>query len=330
MGRNDDYLQPGATDPVHSATTILGLAARHTDRATDLIDVDETGGEARAYLLTGDIVVKVQRPHRLRPRTSLEKEALILGHLAAPLGGQVPQLIGYGRADVADGPAEYLVIGRMPGEPVIRRPVDGPNRRTLLRDLGALLRRLHDVPTGPLLKSLGDAQVDAQVDHDGTHLRQRLEAGFADLIDLLKQHPERWHVPATPHQVAAAALTMIPNQFTPVLLHSNPGPTHTFYTANASLSGLIDFGDSYLSHPAMDLHRWPDPADRLTLREGYLHDTTPSHDSDAAWTAAMIYTDMAVIASRPRVATAANADLIARLDQGSRPPYAQGSSSGRD
>jgi hygromycin-B 7''-O-kinase len=309
MGRNDVYLQPEASDPVHSATTILGLAARHTDRATALIDLDETGGEARAYLLTGDIVVKVQRPHRLRPRTSLEKEALILDLLATPMGAQVPQPLGYGRADVVDGPVEYLVMSRMPGQPVIRRPVDGPRRRTLLRELGALLRRLHNVPTDPLLPSLGDAQMD----HGGTHLRQRLEAGFADLIDLLEQHPAWWSVPAAPHQVAAAALTMIPDQFTPVVLHSNPGPTHTFCTADAPLSGLIDFGDSYLSHPAMDLHRWPDPADRLTLREGYLHDT-PSHDFDAAWTAAMIYTDMAIIASRPGLATAATDDLIARLD----------------
>ena len=40
----------------------------------------------------------------------------------------------------------------------------------------------------------------------------------------------------------------------PVLLHSNPGPTQVFVDpANGRFRGLIDFGDSYLSHPALDL-----------------------------------------------------------------------------
>ena len=309
MGRADVYLQPDAPDPVLSEKTILDLAARHTGRATALLEVDETGGEARAYLLTGDVVVKTQRPHRLRLRTSLDGEALILGVLALPLGERVPELMGHGRADTAEGPVEYLVMGRMPGEALIRRPVDDSDRSKLVRDVGALLAKLHDVPTGPLLSVSGGVHVD----HHGGDLRRRLEPGFADLVDLIAQHPERWSVPATPQEVAAAALAMIPAEFTPVLLHSNPGPTHVFCTADGSLSGLIDFGDSYLSHPAMDLHRWPDPADRLTLREGYLDGAAASTDFDAAWTAAMIHTDMAVMASRPERASAAKADLTVRL-----------------
>lgn len=90
MGRADVYLQPDAPDPVLSERTILDLAARHTGRATALLQVDESGGEARAYLLAGDVVVKTQRPHRLRSRTSLEREALILDVLALPLVSRFP------------------------------------------------------------------------------------------------------------------------------------------------------------------------------------------------------------------------------------------------
>ncbi len=52
-------------------------------------------GKARAYLL-GDVVVKTRRPHRLRPRTSLAKEALLLKTLAEPLRHLMPHLYGHG------------------------------------------------------------------------------------------------------------------------------------------------------------------------------------------------------------------------------------------
>lgn len=82
-------------------------------------------------------------------------------------------------------------------------------------------------------------------------------------------------------------------------------------SGSGSLTGLI-FGDSYLSHPALDLHRWPDPADRLALREGYLAGSTPTADFDAAWRVAMIYADLAALASLPELAQAVAADLTIR------------------
>ncbi len=151
------------------------------------------------------------------------------------------------------------------------------------------------------------------IDHDGHDLARRLESAFVDLLELLADRRAPWSVSASPNEVATEALAMLPAEFNPVLLHSNPGPTHVFCTRDGSLTGLIDFGGSYLSHPAMDLHRWPDPADRLALREGYLGDATATHDFDAAWTAAMIHTDMTVMATRPELAAAAQVDLTVRL-----------------
>jgi hypothetical protein len=72
---HDIYSQPNAADPVLDERTVLGLARRHGVRGSALTGVDEAGGEARVYVIDETLVVKVQRPHRLRPRTSLEKEA---------------------------------------------------------------------------------------------------------------------------------------------------------------------------------------------------------------------------------------------------------------
>lgn len=70
----DQYLQPNAPDPVLVDTVVLGLVRPFVPTAQAVTAVDESGGEARTYLIDGQIILKTQRPHRLRPRTSLERE----------------------------------------------------------------------------------------------------------------------------------------------------------------------------------------------------------------------------------------------------------------
>ena len=304
------YLQPEAEDPVLSAATVLAIAAPHTGHRSRVLEVDESGGEARAYLLEGDMVIKTQRPHRLRPRTSLAKEAHLLRALAEPLGRHIPAVLGYGRFEAPESEVEYLVMSRMPGDAFIRQDTEPAARTALLDELGVLLALLHAVPAEALLEGTDLVPVDP----DGAALARRLEPGFADLVDLIAERPEAWSLTPSPQEVAVAALAMVPRDLTPVVLHSNPGPMHAFCTSDGVFSGLIDFGDSYASHPAMDLRTWPDPADRLALRDGYLGGASPGADFEAAWTAAMIYTDMAVLASRPALAAAAASDLALRLD----------------
>jgi Ser/Thr protein kinase RdoA (MazF antagonist) len=305
----DVYLQPAAPDPVLDAALVRELAAAHTDLAGSVVEVDESGGEARAYLLEGDVVVKTQRPHRLRPRTSLAKEAALLEQIAGTLGPLVPRLHGHGRRDTTAGVVEYLVMSRMPGRAARHVALDAPARQALARETGRLIARLHAAPTRPLLEREGLVPLDA----DGAALRRRLEFSFADLGDLLAEHPERWTAPLPLDEAAKKALERLPERFTPVILHSNPGPTHVFCNQKGALTGVIDFGDAYASHPALDLRSWPDPADRIALREGYLDQRSPDDGFDAVWTAAMIYADAAAILSRPELAEAAAADLTERL-----------------
>jgi hygromycin-B 7''-O-kinase len=312
MGRADVYLQPQAADPVLSEAVVLGIAAAHGVRATAVREVDESGGEARAYLLDGDVVLKMQRPHRLRPRTSLAKETRLLEHLAAPLAGRVPRVYGYGHAPTGEdgaGDVEYIVMSRMPGRAVRHLTVAGSARVALLREVGTLLQVLHAEEAAPL-RQTGLFPVD----EDAPALYSRLESSFTDVVELIGTRPGCWPLDATPQRVATLVLAALPDVgFTPVVLHSNPGPTHVFARSDGSLSGLIDFGDSFVGHPALDLYRWPDPADRLALRAGYLAGANADDGFEAVWTAAMALADMQVLATRAQLADRAAADLAERL-----------------
>jgi hygromycin-B 7''-O-kinase len=309
MGRADVYLQPQAADPVLPEAVVIGLARRHEPRARTVTAVDESGGEARAYLVDDAIVVKTQRPHRLRPRTSLAKEAYLLDLLAPDLGGRIPRLLGYDRADTENGRVEYVCMTRVPGRATRSVTLPAEARRVLLRQLGGVLRTLHA------------ATVDSErlpTDADAAALRRRLEFGFGDIADAFAE--QNTAVPSLPlalEKIVDRALAAVPDTLlrASVALHSNPSPTHVFVDAETGrFTGVIDFGDSYCSHPALDLHRWPDPADRVVLRDAYLDATSGDAEFERVWTVAMVYTDLAVIASGSTHAQAAAIDLAVRLD----------------
>jgi hygromycin-B 7''-O-kinase len=170
LGRADVYVQPDAGDPVLSAATVLGLARPHLGRAEAVTAVDESGGEARVYVVDDSVVVKTQRPHRLRPRTSLAKEARLLADLTEPLAGHIPTVLGYDRAETAEGSVEYLVMSRIPGRAARHVSVTGPARTVLLHTVGRLLRRLHAQPVDRLA---GASEFPTDVDAGA--LRHRLE-----------------------------------------------------------------------------------------------------------------------------------------------------------
>jgi aminoglycoside phosphotransferase (APT) family kinase protein len=84
-----------------------------------------------------------------------------------------------------------------------------------------------------------------------------------------------------------------------VALHSNPGPVHTFVQPDTlDFVGLIDFGDAYISHPALDW-RWPTHADRVAILQGYCDDTPATDEFMAAWRAALVLSDMSALVTRP-------------------------------
>jgi hygromycin-B 7''-O-kinase len=320
MGRADVYTQPEAPDPVLPVELVRELAGPHVPADFSLtggMEVDESGGEARVYLFdrggaAGGLAVKTQRPHRLRPRTSLRKEAALLAALADPLAGRIPAFYGYDRVDTGAGPVEFIVMSRVPGRAVGRRELPPPARRELFRAVAEVLRLMHGLDAATLQFDGTLPTVDG-----AAALRARLEPSFADLVDWLAAHPDRWPLEVPPDRVAERSLAALPArlQHPPVPLHSNPGSTHVFTDEPGGFTGLIDFGDAYAAHPALDLRSWPDPTDRLLLREAYLDGGSPGAEWEAVWTVAMVYADMGALTGPILYAAPAAADLVERLGQ---------------
>ena len=273
MASTDVYLQPDAPDPVLSEQVVLGAARQHAPYVSSLLQVDESGGEARAYILDADVVMKTQRPHRLRPRTSLSKEAAFLRVLEREGDLPVPRVLGYGHVEGI----EYLCITRVPGTAMRHVDLSQDQREAVLNDLGYTLRRVHQIDQAPLVSS-GLLPGDTT----GADLRTR----FADTFDQLAEDlagvaaSGTADAPASADAdnrimldvatVAAERLSVTPTDVDPVALHSNPGPQHVFVDPDTGrFTGLIDFGDAYRSHPALDLRVWPNPADAQSLLAGY-------------------------------------------------------------
>ena len=297
----DIYSQPDAPDPVLDDATVLALARRHVPDARAVREVDETGGEARTYAVDEGVIVKTQRPHRLRARTSQEKEVLFLGQLARFPDIPVPRVLGYGR----EGGVEYTCLTRMPGVAVRRATLTGEARRAMLRDLGRVLRRIHAIPQGELAGSglfPGDRSPD--------DLRMRLAEGFDDAVAAIGGSAGGWDLGIAPEEVARRALAALPRSDLRVALHSNPAPEHTFVDpATGAYTGTIDFGDAYIGHPALDLRRWRDPADREALFAGYVADDPVDDEFVAIWRVTQALADLTVIAAAPDLREAATAHL---------------------
>jgi aminoglycoside phosphotransferase (APT) family kinase protein len=234
-------------------------------------------------------VLKTQRPHRLRPRTSLSKETTFLQQLATFPAIPVPRVLGYGQADGI----EYLCMTRMPGDAVIRQRIAGRARANVLHSLGQVLREVHAVPQEPLL-----ASGLFPCDRTAEDLRARLAEAFDDVLPLFQRAGSVWSLDRAPEVVAETALAALPTTSSFVALHSNPGPEHTFADPETHrYTGTIDFGDAYISHPALDLRRWKNPADREALLEGYLAAGLVDDAFMAVWRVTQIWADMVAIAT---------------------------------
>lgn len=305
----DFYVQPTAPDAVLADEQVLELARRHAPQVRAVTGVDESGGEARTYAIDDTLILKTQRPQQLRPRTSLEKEVFFLRQLAdAAPELSVPRVVGYGREGSL---VEYTLMTRMPGIAMRHATLTGEARLSALHALGRTLRRIHELPLAPFVASglfPGDQSfVDLQI---------RLGTSFNELADKIRHEQRPWQLTHTPEQVGAQALLSIPRSAERAALHSNPYLEHVFvYPEDGQYSGLIDFGDAYLSHPALDMRRWNQIADREALLQGYTSERPASDAFLATWRAVMILGDVTAIAYYPERAAEAQRDLQLLLNQ---------------
>lgn len=279
----DMYVQPDAADPILDSGVVIDLARRHVPRASKVLEIDESGGEARVYLLDADLVVKVQRPQQLRQRTSLAKEALILDHLNRVASMAVPHLHGYGQ----EGSVEYIVMSRMPGIAMCRAKLTPDVRSTVLRDLGDALRRLHAV-------NYARTSVPEHIsgDDNASDVEARLGGALRRLASDLDE-VEGWSPPFPCAEMISRALHGLPRRLRLAVLHSNPGEEHTFVDSRSGrFIGLIDFADSFRSHPALDLRRWTDTADAQDIRAAYSASGRLPAGFDVVWRTGRVITAM--------------------------------------
>lgn len=298
-------MQPGErpidpADPGLDAETVLRLARRHVPEASAVLSVDETGGEARSYLLDDGTIFKTQRPHRVRASTSIEKAVFFQRQLEGVDGISVPRVLGYGR----EGTIEYVCETRMPGIAVRYADLGEASKRAMLGDLGRLLRRIHAVEQPPFLAS--DLMPG---DRDRESFVARFRSGFERALSGLARDPGLWPLSAAPAAVVEAALDALPRDAPVRALHSNPGPPHAFVDAASGVfTGLIDFGDAYIVHPAFDLRTWPRFQDRLDLLAGYRSEVEVDDSFLAAWRTVMILVEMTALAAGLRPERVAEAE----------------------
>ena len=202
----------------------------------------------------------------------------------------VPQVLGYGRHDHI----EYIVMTRMQGVPALTVELTGVQRMNVLQQLGRTLRRLHSMPQAPFYSSAlfpGNRTRDEFV--------ARVQANLAHAVQVIDATPNLWQLAVSPADLASRVLAALPASVDLVALHSNPGPVHTFVRPDTlDFVGLIDFGDAYISHPALDW-RWPTHADRVALLHGYCDETPVTDEFMAAWRATLVLSDMSALATRP-------------------------------
>lgn len=297
FSRNSDPVR----DPVLDEATVLKLARHHLSTASRVNSVDETGGEARTYVIDERYIFKTQRPHRVRTSTSLEKEAFFLNVIAKEAPEiSVPRVIGYGR----EGNIEYTLMTRMPGTATRNVTIEGDARRTALFELGKTLRRIHSIPVALFEKSPlfpGDKNI--------TEVRARIEGGLRRGVEALKNQPDAWSASISPEALVAETMASVKSEQR-TAVHANPGPEHVFVDpVTLKYQGIIDFGDAYISHPAFDLRRWSSPADRSALVGGYQADGKVGDDFLATWQAVLLSGLMGTIAMWPERRAQALTDL---------------------
>jgi len=255
----DIYYQRGAPDPVLEKEFVMNIVRQYVPDAKKVTDIDETGGEARTYAVDNNIILKVQRPQQLRLSTSLEREAFFIKQLENIEGISVPTILGHGKQETV----EYTVMTRMPGLAVRYSNISGEQREKMLFELGKMLYLIHNVDIQPFYDSGLFPDIDKNVDD----VKQRLKAHFDWGLSRLSEKLTKAEIDKA-NAAAADELSKI-TEARIVPIHANPSSTHTFVKSNNRFSGLIDFGDAYISHPICDMRRWG-LNERQPLFDGYM------------------------------------------------------------
>ena len=303
------YLQPDAPDPVLTEAEVLRCVRRFVPGATAMTSVDESGGEARTYIVDDAVVLKVQRPQQVRVGTSLAREVFFLNQLAAVAPDLlVPRVLGYDRETNL---LEYNIQTRMPGVACADAALALGARQEVIFSVGRLLRRLHAIPQQPFHDS-----AHFPTDRSAADFKRRLSEYFDVVARRLERDRRAWPLETAFETVRERTLAALPQSQELRALHSNPGPPHVFVDPGTGrFRGLIDFGDAYISHPALDLWRWRWRTERAAVIAGYTADAPVSEDFMRTWKAVAVAAAAILVATVPDRADEATRDLRQALSE---------------
>ena len=246
------------TDPILESEHVLSIVRPFVSNAGEVIRIDEQGGSARTYHIDGGVTLKVLRPNRVKTATYVEREVFLLKQLEVHGIRNVPKSLGYGKSGIF----EYNCMTTIPGSAVRFSELTPQQREDMLYKLGETLYQIHHINLEPFYESglffethTSDEDIRNQVWHYFNLAIGKI-AGKAIRaeIDEAREKAEK-------HIAKISGVC-------PKMRHADPSDEHTF-VENGKYSGVIDFGDAYISHPAFDLRRWPH-ADRPALMRGYL------------------------------------------------------------
>jgi len=201
------------------------------------------GWDNTAYLVNGEWVFRF--PRRTIAVSLLETEGRVLPALASRLPYPIPTPVWFGRPD-ATYKWPFLGYRRLDGHVVSDVDLDDDARAALAAPLARFLRALHDVP-------LVEAQAwgvppDAFGYLDAGRLQRIARPALADLVargTIADARP--WL------DLLEAGVAVLPLDTALTVVHGDFYSRHILVDAGGGMTGVIDFGDLHLDHPAVDL-----------------------------------------------------------------------------
>jgi aminoglycoside phosphotransferase (APT) family kinase protein len=201
------------------------------------------GWDNTAYLVNDEWVFRF--PRRTIAVPLLETEGRVLPALAPRLPCPIPRPVWFGRAD-ATYKWPFLGYRRLDGHVASDVDLGDDARAALAVPLARFLRALHDVP-------LAEAQAwGAPPDRVGYLDKARLERlarpALSDLAGRgIIDDASPWL------DVLDAGLAALPLSGALSVVHGDFYSRHILVDDAGAVTGVIDFGDLHLGHPAMDL-----------------------------------------------------------------------------
>lgn len=251
----------------------LSLLRWRQSSAPDIQSVEPLGeGDfCTCYLINRTHVLRVAR--HAQASAALRRELLLLPRLEQHLEVQIPQIKGAGiRPDTGEQFVFYPLIPGIILGPEILFSLASDCRLALVRQMAGFVDQLHrfSVETA---RSCGLPEVDPR--HYLTEMMRRASPGIAHLLDAdIWQYYRRL--------LELYLTTPELHRYTPVLLHGDLSPGHFLADLKrCALTGVIDFGDSFIGDPHWDLIYLLEDCGKETL-ESFLGFYSPDNSQQAS------------------------------------------------